>query len=181
MTDDGAALLLRLERVEAQLAIGQLVARYAWAVDGRDIGGLVALFAEDVDCGRWGTGRDALAEFYRRTLTAFRRSIHLVAGHVIDLRGPDRASGVTYCRAEHEVGAQWIVQAFVYFDDYERCDRSWVFRRRRLASWYANDITDRPAGPEYVRWDGVPPGRLPAGFPEWEAFWAAADAPGSDD
>jgi hypothetical protein len=166
--------------VEAQLAIGQLVSRYALAVDGRDVDALVALFVEDVDCGRWGSGRDALGAFFRRTLVGFGRSIHLIAGHVIEMLEMDRATGVTYCRAEHEVGHEWIVQAFVYFDEYERRDGVWGFRRRRLSSWYANDITERPGGPEYVRWSHVPPGRLPADFPAWDAFWRAPDAAGSD-
>ncbi len=49
-------LLRRIERVEAQLAIQHLPARYALAVDSRNLADLVELFAVDVDCGRWGKG-----------------------------------------------------------------------------------------------------------------------------
>src|SRR2546421_374171 len=81
-------------------AIRQLAARYALAVDSRDLDALVELFVPDVDCGRWGTGRPALRSFFASVLERFHRSVHLVAGHVIDLRGAE-ASGVVYCRAEH--------------------------------------------------------------------------------
>jgi ketosteroid isomerase-like protein len=164
----------RLAAVEARQAIGQLVARYAVAVDGRDLDALVALFAIDVDCGRWGQGRDALRAFYDKTLRGFGRSIHLVSAHVIDLGESGRATGVTYCRAEHEAGDEWVVQTFAYFDTYEVSGGGWTFRRRELGTWYANDITQRPAGPDFVRWPHVPPGRLPDRFPHWAGFWAAA-------
>ena len=63
----------RLERVEDQLEIQQLPARYALAVDSRNLDDLVALFAVDVDCGRWGKGRDALKAYYgsKNVLTGF--------------------------------------------------------------------------------------------------------------
>ena len=48
---DPAGLARRLERVEAQLAIQQLAARYALAVDSRDLETWVNLFVPDVDCG----------------------------------------------------------------------------------------------------------------------------------
>jgi hypothetical protein len=67
----------RVARVESELAIRQLAARHALAVEARDVDALVALFVPDVDCGRWGTGGDSLAAYYRRTLTRFGRSVHL--------------------------------------------------------------------------------------------------------
>ena len=51
---------VRLERLEAYEQIRQLVARYALAVDSRDIATLVGLFVEDVEVGRE-RGREALA------------------------------------------------------------------------------------------------------------------------
>ena len=58
MTD--SALLERLDRIEATLAIQQLAIRYAIAIDSRDIDAWLALFVDDVDCGRRGRGREAL-------------------------------------------------------------------------------------------------------------------------
>ena len=42
----------RLDRVESQLAIGQLPIRYAMAVDGRDVDTWLGLFVPDVQVGR---------------------------------------------------------------------------------------------------------------------------------
>jgi len=101
-------LELRLERVEAQLAIQQLPARYAVAVDSRNLDDLVALFAVDVDCGRWGQGRDALKRYYasQHVLTGFYRSVHLICGQTVDLVDADHASGTVYCRAGHEAAVR---------------------------------------------------------------------------
>ena len=97
-TAERADLAQRLARVEAELAIGQLPARYAVAVDSRNVDALVALFAADVDCGRWGSGREALKRYYtsRHVLTGFYRSVHLVCGQTIDLVDADRATGTVY-------------------------------------------------------------------------------------
>jgi ketosteroid isomerase-like protein len=166
----------RLDRVEAELAIRQLAARYALAVDARDLDGLVLLFADDVDCGRHGCGRAVLHTFFADALRGFYRSAHLVCGHVIELSAdPERATGVVSCRAEHEVGERWVVQTFCYFDDYERRDGTWCFRRRRTRTWYTADVDERPAGPAFSTWDGALPGRLPETFPTWAPFWAEHD------
>ena len=166
----------RLARVEAQLAIRQLAARYAVAVDARDLDSLVALFVDDVDCGRFGTGRDALRAFYTPVLQRFYRSVHHNGGHTIDLTDGDHATGKVYCRAEHEVGDEWIVQLLCYHDDYERRDGEWQFARRRPLSWLSTDVLQRPSGPEFEKWASQRPAALPGRFPAWRPFWAAAGA-----
>jgi ketosteroid isomerase-like protein len=116
------SLLERLERLEASHAIGQLAARYALAIDSRDIDAWVELFVDDVDCGRRGKGREALRSFIDPVVRNFYRSIHYICGQTIDYRGGDTATGTVYCRAEHETGGEWIVMAIIYFDTYERRD-----------------------------------------------------------
>src|SRR5262249_52324045 len=142
-------LAARLDRVEAQLAIQQLAGRYALAVDSRNLDDLAALFVEDVPCGRWGTGRQALKDFYAsgNILKAFYRSVHLICGHTIDLLDADHARGTVYCRAEHEDGDHWVVMAICYFDDYERRDGRWFFSQRNERHWYAADWNARPGDP----------------------------------
>ena len=110
----------RLERIEAQLAIQQLPARYAVAVDSRNLDDLVGLFAADVNCGRWGTGREALKRYYASPgiLGSFYRSVHLICGQTLDLIDAEHASGTVYCRAGHEDKGQWIEMAICYFDHY---------------------------------------------------------------
>lgn len=178
MTDK--ALLQRIDRIESQLAIGQLVSRYALALDSRDLDAMVLLFADDVNCGRWGTGRNALRKFYDKILRNFYRSQHQICGHVIDLDplDADHATGKVYCRAEHEDCGKWVVMAICYFDTYARRNGQWVFVRREEHDWYAADILERPSGPEFRNWPGRTDGKkskLPHLFPTWQAFWESGD------
>src|SRR5687767_14517485 len=110
MPGDPSDLEHRLAAVESRLAIGQLPIRYAMAVDGRDLDAWVSLFVPDVRIGRTASGRDALRAWIEPQLRTFVRSIHQIVGHRVDLdpEDPDRASGATYCRAEHEVDDRWI-------------------------------------------------------------------------
>jgi ketosteroid isomerase-like protein len=178
MTDE--SLLRRIDRVESHLAIQQLAARYALAVDGKDVNEVVTLFVEDVNAGTsWGTGREALTRFYRDALSHFYRSMHLIAGHVIAFDDEDHAHGVVHCRAEHEAGTQWGIMVMNYRDDYERQDGTWYFRRRRLQPLYTTDVLSRPRGPGFLRgWAGSADdsaewesGRLPTEFPAFATFW----------
>ncbi|MDO7833426.1 nuclear transport factor 2 family protein [Sphingobium sp. HBC34] len=171
-----ADLIRRIERTEARQAIGELPARYALAVDARDIDAWVRLFVEDVNCGRRGKGREALRSFIEPNLRSFYRSIHQICGHIVDFVDDDRATGTVYCRAEHEDGDQWIVMAIIYFDHYVRRDGRWYFERRREKHWYAVDALDRPR-PPFQLWarslDHHP--TLPGDFATWRPFWDDLD------
>jgi hypothetical protein len=164
----------RLDAIEARMAIQQLPIRYALAVDSRDIDSWVRLFVPDVRVGSSGSGRQALAAFIGPRLKAFRRSVHFVGAHRIDLdpTDPGRAAGAVYCRAEHEVADQWIVMAICYFDDYQRVDGEWLFVRRRARHWYSADIAQHPQAVGFNGWTHPRPATLPQDFPTWDAFWA---------
>ena len=164
----------RLDRIESTLAIQQLPVRYGLAMDSRDIDAWVGLFIEDVNCGRRGTGREALKAYVEPILSGFYRCQHFICGHKIDFDDADHASGSVYCRAEHEDGDQWIVMAICYFDTYERRNGEWFFVRRNEKHWYARDELARPAGPNFSAWPAQPAveePRLPAEFPQWRKFW----------
>ncbi|WP_410612404.1 nuclear transport factor 2 family protein [Amycolatopsis sp. lyj-109] len=167
----------RLARVEARLDIGQLPIRYALAVDQRDLDAWVALFVPDVDMGRRGTGRQALREFIEPQLRWFYRSVHLLAGHRIELGpgyAPTTATGQVYCRAEHEVGDRWIVMAIRYDDTYRLVDGEWLFERRRERHWYAADLAEHPQAVGFDSWGTGGPPALPAADPAWDRFWAGS-------
>ena len=170
---DSADVARRLDRVESQLAIQQLAARYALAVDSRDLDSWVNLFVPDVDCGPHGKGREALRKFIDPAVRTFYRSHHQLCGHVIDLLDADHAKGTVYCRAEHEAGDKWVVMAICYFDTYERRDGQWYFLKRSEKHWYSSDILERPGEPEFQNWpawkDRKP--TLPQQFPTWKRFW----------
>lgn len=165
----------RLDRVESRAAIKDLAVRYAIAVDSRDIDGWTGLFVPDVNCGRFGTGREALRQSIEPALRNFYRSIHMVCGHAIDIDEPDRATGTVYCRAEHEVGERWIVMAIIYEDEYARRDGRWYFVRRKERHWYATDMLDRPIGDNANQWEQhLKPPALPEIFSSWKDFWDVA-------
>ena len=176
MTD--SQLLARIDRIESHLAISQLPSRYALSVDSRDLDTLVNLFVPDVECGRWGTGREALKAFYNKAIRDFYRCHHQIVGHVIDFdpTNPDAASGKTYCRAEHEDDDQWVVMAICYFDHYQRIDGQWYFKSRDERHWYSSDILARPGEPQLQNWDKFTTARfqprLPDTFAHWTDFWS---------
>jgi hypothetical protein len=175
--EDMDTVLFRLNRVESIQAIQQLAARYAVAVDSRDVDSWVQLFIEDVNCGRHGKGRKVLREVIAGSLRTFYRSIHFVGNHQVDLIDANHATGIVYCRAEHEVGAQWIVVPVAYFDEYERRDGAWYFVRRREKHWYSVDQLERPPALSH-RWpEGSKSASLPGDFPTWSKFWS--DSPAS--
>jgi SnoaL-like domain len=174
-----AGLAERVARIEAQLAIQQLAIRYAMAVDARDLDAWVGCFRPDVDMGRHGTGRDALRRYIEPMVRRFYRSVHQICGHRIELAGPDRATGAVYCRAEHEVGDEWIVMAICYFDEYARVDGEWFFSRRRERHWYAADLARTPQSVRFAGWAGSGQPALPGEFASWSSFWDGDESVGT--
>ena len=168
-----------VESLVARDAIRELALRYALAVDGKDIDGVAALFATDVDNGRFGPGRDGVRRFYDQSLRKFHCSMHLVANHVIDFDDDDHARGVVYCRAHHHVlePDHWFDVALAYWDAYERVSGQWFFRRRRVRSWYRQAFGDPEHGPERVVASPEASGpqrgaRMPEVFDTFDAFWS---------
>lgn len=174
----------RLDELLARDAIRQLAERYAVAVDGKDLDALAALFAEDVDNGRYGPGRNGVRTFYDHRLRLFHCSMHLVGNHVVDFVDDDRATGIVYCRAQHHVlePEHWFDMALTYWDTYERDGDGWVFRRRRTRVWYRQEIGHPEHDGERVlaeaQADGPSRGgRMPEAFPTFEPFWAREPEP----
>lgn len=167
-----------LEELVARERIRQLAFRYAMAVDGKDIDGLAELFVHDVRNGRFGEGREGVKTYYDNVLRTFHCSMHLVANHIIEFDDDDHAHGVVYCRAHHHVleTDHWFDKALAYWDTYERAGDEWLFRRRRLKSWYREEFGLRvEAAPEG---GGAERGsRMPEAFESFDAFWARPPRP----
>jgi hypothetical protein len=168
-----------LEELLARDKIRELADRYALAVDGKDLDGLATLFVADVDNGRFGPGRDGVKTFFRQSLQRFHCSMHFVGNHVIDFDDDDHAHGVVYCRAHHHVvePEHWFDDAVAYFDTYERAGRAWLFRRRRVRSWYRQYFGHPEHGTERIAATPAESGpqrggSMPDAFPTFDAFWS---------
>lgn len=163
-----------IDRLWSHEQIRQLVARYAVAVDSRDLDALVALFVDDVRVGRDTYGREALRASFVESLGAIGVSILNVGTHVIDLVDADHATGLVYCKGEIQDGDRWIHQAILYRDTYERRDGEWLFVRRRHELWYGQALDRSPLAQAPANWpenhDGL--GTVPGTWPSWDAFWS---------
>jgi ketosteroid isomerase-like protein len=173
-----------VNRLSAYEAIRQLVARYALAVDARDLDTLVSLFVEDVRVGGFGDGRAALRQSFEASLRGIGVSILNVGTHVIDLVGPDEAAGTVYCKGEIQDGTRWIHQAIVYEDRYRQVDGSWFFVRRNHCLFYGAEVGSSPLGLPAANWpehhDGL--GTLPGEWETWRRFWGgSAERPKDED
>jgi hypothetical protein len=164
----------RLDRLESIDAVRALVARYALAVDSRDLDALVGLFVPDVRVGRDQRGRGALRAFFDRSLREVGVTILDVGTHVIDLDDADHARGVVYCRGEIQLGDRWVVQAIQYRDTYERRDGEWLFERRRHLLWYGAEVGQSPLGLPPADWPERQTGKgeLPETWDSWRRFWS---------
>jgi len=166
----------RLDRVESLAEIQQLPARYALALDSRDMDALVSLFVPDVRVGPDERGRDALKVWFTEAMKRPHVSVHFVGNHIVDFDDADHAHGIVYCHDELErpESGAWELGKLQYWDDYARVDGEWCFARRRFHRWYLVDALTRPAHGAGVN-DGSDPlaaRQLPEAFDTWARFWA---------
>lgn len=162
----------RLAQLLARDEIRQLAERYAVAIDGRDLDALVELFVEDVDCGRHGSGRAALRESFVSQLRDTGPTVMLVANHVIDFEGDQRARGVVYGIAELSRPEGWVRQAIRYDDEYEQRRGRWLFVRRKHRLWYGVVLPYDPMNQEPADWPKRQVGRgtVPWCLESWQKF-----------
>ena len=182
--EDMTGLLARIDRLESLDQIRQLPAKYALALDMRDMDAMVSLFEPDVRVGRDASGRAALRAYMDRTLRSpFTGTSHHIGGHVIEFDDADHAHGVVYSKNEHETpvsgGAdEWVIMQMMYVDDYVRGPGPdgprWYFARRLPLYWYATDLNKPPVGGNKMRWPGGEwtEGNFHKLFPSFAEFWA---------
>ncbi|KKX63425.1 nuclear transport factor 2 family protein [Pseudomonas putida] len=169
------ALLERIDRLESLDSIRQLAGKYALALDMRDMDAMANCFAPDVRVGRDKSGRAHLKAWLDETMRKqFHGTAHHLGQHIIEFSDADHATGVVYSKNEHETGPEWVIMQMLYWDDYERIDGRWCFRRRLPCYWYATDLNKPPIGGLKMRWPGREPyaGSFHELFPSWDAFWA---------
>lgn len=173
------SLQARIDRLESIDEIRQLVSKYALSLDMRDLDAHVNLFAADIRVSKELTGRAHLKRWLDDTLRLqFTGTSHHVGNHVIEFSDPDNAIGVLYSKNEHETptadgGAEWVIMQMLYWDNYQRIDGRWYFRRRLPCYWYATDLNKPPTGEQKMRWPDRDSydGAYHELFPSWKEFW----------
>ena len=168
------SLLARVDRLESLDEIRQLAAKYSLSLDMRDLDAHVNLFAPDIRVSREKVGRSHLKSWLDDTLRLqFTGTSHHIGNHIIEFDDPDNAHGVVYSKNEHETGDEWIIMQMLYWDNYQRIDGRWYFRRRLPCYWYATDLNKPPIGDNKMRWPDREPyeGAYHDLWPSWQDFW----------
>lgn len=143
------ALAARIARLEDREEIRELVARYGFVVDDRDIDGLAELFTPD-GCFRSrdgvidAHGLPAVIETFHGRYAALTLSLHVTHDHVIrfDEDDPDLARGLLSSHAEVHRNGRTMVAALRYEDLYRRHAGHWRFADRLLSFLYYLPVED---------------------------------------
>ena len=131
--------------LEDRLALQELAARYARAVDRREYAAFAALFTSDgVLCGP-GYALEGRAEIERgiAQIEQYQATQHCVHNQLVDVAG-DSGSGETYCVARHVYtragAARKLDMGVRYQDQYRREAGAWRLARRELVLDWTQDL-----------------------------------------
>jgi ketosteroid isomerase-like protein len=177
--NDQRSLEERIRRLEDQAEIRQLVSRYCFVVDDRDLEGMADCFTAE---GRFRSadgvmdarGREAIIDQYHGRFAVLGPGVHITHDHVVDFddADADRATGRVSCSAELVRHGKPMLVALRYEDEYRRdADGRWRFADRLLLFFYyldAREYADGLVSGHRNRAYGEP---APADFPEPLASW----------
>ena len=172
----------RLARLEARAEIRELVARYCFTIDARDVAGLGQCFTRDgsfrsLDGVMNATGRDAVIAQFHGRFAVLGPSNHFTHDHVIefDELHSDHAAGIVNTHAEVVRNSEPLLASLRYHDDYRLEEGRWRFHARTLAFFYYG----RPADYREIM-GGVLRNRayaepqaadFPERLPSWNAYY----------
>ena len=130
---------------EDHIAIADIVARYADAVNARDAGAWGATWAEQCT---WALGpdrvlhgRDEVVTFWRAAMASFESVVQVVGhGHAREEGGGAVGSWMLF-EVNRRAGADGIVLG-CYRDRYVQCEGGWLFAERRFATMYRGGLLD---------------------------------------
>jgi len=141
------ALERRLRRIEDELAIGQLRARYCHLLDDRKWPEFVDLFTEDgLFCGlKEVQGRDALLRFFQDFAEATEDFWHFCTNGTVEIEG-DTARGRISLEYLSVTDGVSYVSAGHYDDVMVRVDGRWRFRSRHITFYFLTPLSEGWAG-----------------------------------
>ena len=148
---DGRTLEERLAEVEDRLALQDLVARYNFAIDNRDLATVAGLFTENGSFGSKdgamrATGSAALCKQFEARFSALGATNHFAHDHVVWLDSSTRACGLLSVHAEVWRNEQPMICALRYADVYEKSGGLWRFAERLLSFFYYLNVKDYATG-----------------------------------
>lgn len=146
MTTPASSALVRELLDREQLR--DLVARYAMAVDDHDLAAVEAMFHPDAVFDRDGhlaRGWPEVAATLGASMRGFRRMLHTPHAAVVELVGPDAATGASTGHAELVTSRGVLLAAYRYADEFARHEGRWVFTRRAVRFVYATSALEYAA------------------------------------
>lgn len=133
----------RIARLEARAQIRELVARYCFTIDERDVEGIGQCFTRDgsfrsLDGVMNASGRDAVVAQFHGRFAVLGPSNHFTHDHIIqfDDADPAHATGIVNSHAEVVRNDEALLASLRYHDDYLFEDGRWRFHIRTLAFFY---------------------------------------------
>lgn len=181
MNDSPSALTQRLRALEDRLALRELVARYGFAVDDRDIDALAALFMPDAifrsqDGVMHASDRAQIIEQFHGRFAVLKATNHVAHDQLIELdaQDPDRATGLVSSHAEVWRNGQALIAALRYRDRYERHEGRWRFAERLLSFLYYLPVGEYAEGLgsrlRMRAYGDQRPADYPEGLPSWRRY-----------
>lgn len=171
----------RIAKLEAEAQIRQLVARYCFYIDDREIDRIGTLFTEDAtlrsaDGVMNATGIDAIIEQYHGRFAALGPGHHFMHDVQIDFIGDDaaEATGRVSGHAELWRRGQMMVTALRYKDSYRNTSEGWKFADRTISFLYYvpiahySNILGTPN--RNLAYDEARPADFPEALPSWLAY-----------
>jgi ketosteroid isomerase-like protein len=133
----------RIARLEARAAIRELIARYCFTVDARDIDGLGECFTRDgrfrsLDGQMQAQGREAVIRQFHARFAVLGPSNHFTHDHLLEFLPdePHRAHGLVNSHAEVVRNGEPLWASLRYHDEYRWEEGRWRFADRLLEFFY---------------------------------------------
>ena len=166
-----------LQGLVDEVAIRNLAALYAMAVDDHDIERVVDCYTDDGTFTRAGNterGKQELRAFYVKMMDRYITTLHTPHSHVIAMNDRDSATGLTTGHAELSFKGTLMMAAYRYDDTYSRVDGRWMFQSRSLKFMYVvpfQEMSSAFVDRRRIRWPQLP--YVEADFPESLSTWTS--------
>lgn len=175
-TEEPGGLEARLTQVEDRLALRELVARYCFAIDDRDLATLATLFTEDAffgsaDRAMGASGRDAVLRQFQARYAMMGVSNHVNHDQVLEFDGPGRARGRVSLHAEAWRNGRAMITAIRYHDRYVKQAGRWYFAERLLHMMYYLPVEEYREAMGVLERNRASGTALPADWPERVPTW----------